>query len=64
MPLRAIFSFRSERQRTRRITCNMLVRWFVGLAMDAPAWDVTVFTKNRDRLFAGDSARRFLGEPQ
>jgi len=28
--------------------------------MDAPVWDVTVFTKNRDRLLAGDIARGFL----
>ncbi len=26
----------------------------------APVWDVTVFTKNRDRLLAGDIARGFL----
>jgi len=38
----------------------MLFRWFVGLSMDAPVWDVTVFTKNRDRLLRGDVARRFL----
>ncbi|MGI4811677.1 MAG: IS5 family transposase, partial [Janthinobacterium lividum] len=34
--------------------------WFVGLSMDAPVWDVTVFTKNRDRLLAGDVAVSFL----
>ncbi len=39
---------------------NLLFRWFVGLAMDAPVWDVTVFTKNRDRLLAGDVAVKFL----
>ena len=44
----------------QQITYNMLFRWFVGLAMDAPAWDVTVFTKNRDRLLEGDIARGFL----
>ena len=37
-----------------------MFRWFVGLSMDAPVWDVTVFTKNRDRLLAGDIARGFL----
>jgi IS5 family transposase len=37
-----------------------MFRWFIGLAMDAPVWDVTVFTKNRDRLLQGDIARRFL----
>jgi hypothetical protein len=28
--------------------------------MDAAVWDVTVFTKNRDRLLAGEIARGFL----
>lgn len=30
--------------------------------MEEPVWDVTVFTKNRDRLLDGDMAREFLGE--
>lgn len=29
---------------------NLPFRWFVGLNMDDPVWDVTVFTKNRKRL--------------
>ena len=58
--LQAFFTVRSERQLMQQITYNMLFRWFVGLAMDAPVWDVTVFTKNRDRLMEGDIARRFL----
>jgi Transposase DDE domain len=37
-----------------------MFRWFVGLSMDASVWNVTVFTKNRDRLLEGDIARRFL----
>jgi IS5 family transposase len=44
----------------QQITYNMLFRWFVGLAMDVPIWDVTVFTKNRDRLLEGDVACGFL----
>jgi transposase len=59
--LQAFFTVRSERQLMQQITYNMLFRWFIGLAMDAPVWDVTVFTKNRDRLLEGDIARRFLG---
>jgi len=39
---------------------NLLLCWFVGLAMDAPLWDVTVFTKNRERLLARDVAARFM----
>ena len=46
---------------------NLLFRWFVGLAMDAPIWDVTVFTKNRDRFLEGEVAAQFfqavLGQP-
>ena len=58
--LQALFSVRSERQLMQQITYNMLFRWFVGLSMDAPVWDETVFTKNRDRLLEGDVARGFL----
>ena len=58
--LQALFTIRSERQLMQQITYNMLFRWFVGLAMDVPVWDVTVFTKNRDRLLEGDIARGFL----
>jgi transposase len=58
--LQALFSVRSERQLMQQITYNLLFRWFVGLGMDAPVWDVTVFTKNRDRLLEGDIARGFL----
>jgi Transposase domain (DUF772) len=47
---------------------NLLFRWFVGLSMDAPIWDVTVFTKNRDRFLVGEIAAQFfqavLGQPE
>jgi IS5 family transposase len=39
---------------------NLLFRWFVGLDLDAPVWDVTVFTKNRDRVVAGEVATAFF----
>ena len=58
--LQAFFSIRSERQLMEQVTYNMLFRWFVGLSMDAPVWDVTVFTKNRERLLEGDIARGLL----
>ena len=58
--LQAFFGIRSERQLMEQVTYNMLFRWFVGLSMDAPVWDVTVFTKNRDRLLQGDVAVSFL----
>lgn len=28
---------------------DLLFRWFVGLAMDAPVWDASSFSKNRNR---------------
>jgi transposase len=58
--LQAFFTVRSERQLMEQLTYNMMFRWFVGLSMDAPVWDVSVFTKNRERLLAGDIARGFL----
>ena len=37
-----------------------MFRWFVGLDLDAPVWDMTVFTKNRDRVLAGQIATAFF----
>jgi transposase len=50
----------SERLLMEELQYTLLFRWFVGLALDAPVWDVTVFTKNRDRLLAGQGATAFL----
>jgi transposase len=58
--LQAFYSLRSERQLVERIEFDLLFRWFVGLGVDDPVWDATTFTKNRDRLLAGDVAVKFL----
>src|SRR3978361_1872821 len=58
--LQAFFTIRSERQLIEQLTYNILFRWFVGMSIEMPVWDVTVFTKNRDRLLEGDIAYRFL----
>ena len=58
--LQAFYSVRSERQLMEQIGYNLLFRWFVGLAMDAPVWDATTFSKNRDRLLDGDVAQLLL----
>jgi transposase len=60
--LRALYSVRSERLLMEQLDFNLLFRWFVGLAMDDPIWDATVFTKNRERLLAGDIARKFFDQ--
>jgi transposase len=57
-----LYSVRSERLLMEEIDYSMLFRWFVGMNLDEPVWDVTVFTKNRDRLLEGDVAREFLCE--
>jgi transposase len=49
-----LYTVRSERQLMEQLDYNLLFRWFVGLSMDDPVWDVTVFTKNRERLLAGE----------
>jgi transposase len=56
----ALFSVRSERQLMEQMSYNFLFRWFVGLEMDDPVWDVTVFTKNRERLIEGAVSQRLL----
>jgi len=58
--LQAFCSIRSERQLVERIDFDLLFRWFVGLGVDDPVWDATTFTKNRDRLLAGEVASRFM----
>jgi transposase len=58
--LQALYSVRSERQLMEQLDYNLLFRWFVGLNMDDAIWDVTVFTKNRERLLRGEVAERLL----
>src|SRR5207245_886009 len=58
--LQVLYTVRSERLLMEQPHYNLLFRWFVGLEMDDPVWDATVFTKNRERLLAGDVARVFF----
>ena len=58
--LQVLYSIRSERQLMEQMDYNLLFRWFVGLNMDDAVWDVTVFTKNRERLIAGEISERLL----
>src|ERR1700691_1197035 len=58
--LMVLYSIRSERQLMEQLDYNLLFRWFVGLEMDDPVWDVTVFTKNRERLISGEASQRLL----
>src|ERR1700675_4939056 len=58
--LQALYSVRSERALMEQLDYNLLYRWFVGLNMDDAMWDVTVFTKNRERLLKGNIAQAFF----
>jgi transposase len=58
--LMVLYSIRSERQLMEQLNYNLLFRWFVGLEIDDPVWDVTVFTKNRERLIAGQASQQLL----
>jgi transposase len=58
--LQALYSVRSERLLMEQMEYNLLFRWFVGLNVDEAVWDVTVFTKNRDRLIEGEVAEEFF----
>lgn len=58
--LQMLYSVRSERMLMEQLQYNLLFRWFVGLSMDEAVWHPTVFTKNRDRLLAGDVAEEFF----
>ena len=60
--VQALYTVRSERLLMEQLRYNLLFRWFVGLSMDDPVWDPTTFTKNRDRLLAGDIADAFFAE--
>ena len=58
--LQVLYTVRSERLLIEQLQYNLLFRWFVGLNMDEEVWVPTVFSKNRDRLLAGDVAQRFF----
>jgi transposase len=58
--LMVLYSIRSERQLMEQLDYNLLFRWFVGLEMDDAVWDVTVFTKNRERLIAGQASQQLM----
>ncbi len=58
--LQILYTIRSERLLMERLNHDLLFRWFVGLNMDDPVWDATVYSKNRERLLRGEVAREFF----
>ena len=60
--LQVLYTVRSERMLMEQLSYNLLFRWFVGMNIDDPVWDVTVFTKNRERLLAANVANTLFAE--
>jgi transposase len=58
--LRILYSIRSETQLMEQLHFNFLYRWFVGIGMNERVWDVSTYSKNRERLLSGDIARLFF----
>jgi transposase len=58
--LQGFYTIRSERQLMEQLDYNLMFRWFVGLGVDDPIWDHSVYSKNRDRLLEADIARKLL----
>src|SRR5690606_5878244 len=60
--LQLFYSIRSERMLMEQLHYNLLFSWFVGVAIDEPVWDHSVFSKNRDLLNGSEVAAEFLAE--
>jgi transposase len=58
--LMVLFSVSGEERFMEQLNYNLLYRWFVGLEMDDPVWDATVFSKNRERLIAAEVSEELL----
>jgi transposase len=59
--LMALYSIRSERAFCERLNYDLLFKWFLDLPIDAPAFDATTFSKNRERLLDHEIADHFFG---
>jgi transposase len=58
--IQVLYGIRSERQLMEQLNYNLLYRWFSGLSPDDLVWDPTTFTKNRERLQAGEVFEKFM----
>lgn len=54
------YTIRSEPLLIEQLDYNLLFRWFVGLSVDDPVWDNSVFSKNRERLLNTELASFFV----
>lgn len=60
--IQVLYAIPSERKLCEHLEFNLLFRWFVGLDLADPVWHPTTFTRNRERLLAGEVAEAFFFE--
>jgi transposase len=58
--LQFLFSIRRDRQLIEQIWDSMLFRWFVGVRLDEPQWDLEVFATYRQQMLKQDFVRGVL----
>lgn len=58
--LQSLYSIRSQRRLVAKIQLNLPYNWFIDLSVDAPAWNTTTFTKNRERFEEDGFLRAFF----
>jgi len=54
----APYSVRSDRLFCETLDYNVLFRWFLGMGLEEPSFDVSTFSKNRERLASIDAHDR------
>src|SRR5215467_6956290 len=55
--LQGLYSIRSERLWMEQLDYNLLFRWFVGLRLDDPVWDATVYSRTGSGCWRPTSPR-------
>jgi transposase len=58
--LQFLFAIRRDRQLIEQIWYSMLFRWFVGIHLDDPKWDLEAFAAVRQHLLTQDPIRDTL----
>jgi transposase len=56
----ALYSIRSEQQFCERLQYDLLFKWFLDLNIADPAFNLSTFSKNRERLLDHDAVRKFF----